>query len=123
MKVKKIKVPIFNHTLSIFEVEKSKDADKLIKELKNLNIIESKEDESEIYASVENECDGATTYYRRSDCTLVVVIYKQCDSNRRREVLAHEKRHCEDHILEHLGINDRETAAYLAGWLAKEVFY
>lgn len=123
MKVKKIKVPIFNHTLNVYEVEKKRDADKLIKELKDLNIIDSKEDESEIYASIENECDGACTYYRKADCTLVVVIYIQEKDERRREVLAHEKRHCEDYILEHLGINDKETSAYLAGWLAKEVFY
>lgn len=123
MITKKIRIPIFNHTLHLFEVEKRKDADKLIKELKSLDIINSQEEEDDIRKSIDNECDGATTYYRRADCTLVVVIYLQYKDDRRREVLAHEKRHCEDDILEHLGINDKETAAYLAGWLAREVFY
>lgn len=120
---KTIKIPIFNHTLHVFEVEKRKDADKLIKELKSLEIISDKEEEDDIRKNIDSECDGATTYYRKGDCTLVVVIYIQTKDARRREVLAHEKRHVEDDILEHLGINDKETAGYLAGWLAKEVFY
>lgn len=122
MIVKNIRIPIFNHNLYVFEVEKKKDIDKLIKELKSLDILDA-EEEKDVRNHVELGSDGAATYYRRGDCTLVVVIYIQTEDGRRREVLAHEKRHCEDDILEHLGINDKETAAYLAGWLAREVFY
>jgi hypothetical protein len=122
MKIKKIKIPIFNHKLDVFEVTNKRDADKLIKELKSLRII-NEDDEKEVRDNIENECDGACTFYRKTDCTLVVVIYIQSNQDRRREVLAHEKRHVEDYILKHLGIDDLESAAYLAGYLAKEVFY
>lgn len=122
MKVKKVKIPIFNHSLSVFEVTNKRDTDKLVKELKSLKII-NKDDEQEIRENIENECDGACTFYRKVDCTLVVVIYIQNNQDRRREVLAHEKRHVEDNILNTLGIDDKESAAYLAGYLAKEVFY
>jgi hypothetical protein len=122
MKVKKVKIPIFNHSLSVFEVTNKRDTDKLVKELKSLKII-NKDDEQEIRENIENECDGACTFYRKVDCTLVVVIYIQSNQDRRREVLAHEKRHVEDNILNTLGIDDKESAAYLAGYLAKEVFY
>lgn len=106
----------------MFEVTNKRDTDKLVKELKSLKII-NKDDEQEIRDNIENECDGACTFYRKADCTLVVVIYIQSNQDRRREVLAHEKRHIEDHILKHLGIDDMESAAYLAGYLAREVFY
>lgn len=122
MKIKKVKIPIFNHSLNVFEVTNKRDTDKLIKELKVLKIINS-DDEEEIRQNIENECDGACTFYRKSDCTLVVIVYIQKNESRRREVLSHEKRHVEDHILDHLGIDDMESAAYLAGYLAKEVFY
>lgn len=122
MKIKKVKIPIFNHTLNVFEVTNKRDTDKLVKELKSLKII-NKDDEQEIRDNIENECDGACTFYRKTDCTLVVVIYIQGNQDRRREVLAHEKRHVEDNILKHLGIDDLESAAYLAGYLAREVFY
>ena len=122
MKIKKVKIPIFNHKLNVFEVTNKRDVDKLVKELKSLQIING-EDEREVRENIENECDGACTFYRKVDCTLVVVIYIQSNQDRRREVLAHEKRHIEDHILKHLGIDDMESAAYLAGYLAKEVFY
>lgn len=122
MKIKKVKIPIFNHKLNVFEVTSKRDTDKLVKELKSLKII-NEDDEQEIRENIENECDGACTFYRKTDCTLVVVIYIQSNQDRRREVLAHEKRHVEDHILKHLGIDDMESAAYLAGYLAKEVFY
>jgi hypothetical protein len=122
MKVKKVRIPIFNHSLNVFEITNKRDADKLIKELKSLRIL-NENDEKEIRDNIENGADGACTYYRKADCTLVVVIYMQSNQDRRREVLSHEKRHVEDHILEHLGIDDMESAAYLAGYLAREVFY
>lgn len=117
-----MKIPIFNHKLHVFEVTSKRDAGKLIKELKSLKIING-DDEREIRENIENKCDGACTFYRKTDCTLVVVIYIQNKQARRREVLAHEKRHVEDQILKHLGIDDMESAAYLAGYLAKEIFY
>ena len=122
MKVKKVKIPIFNHKLNVFEVTSKRDADKLLKELKPFKMLDE-DDEKEVKENIENEADGACTYYRKSDCTLIVVIYLQTNEARRREVLAHEKRHVEDNILNTLGIDDKESAAYLAGYLAKEVFY
>ena len=122
MKVKKVKIPIFNHNLNVFEVTSKRDTDKLLKELKPFKML-NEDDEKEVRENIENETDGACTYYRKADCTLVVIIYLQTNETRRREVLAHEKRHVEDNILNTLGIDDKESAAYLAGYLAKEVFY
>lgn len=37
-------------------------------------------------------------------------------------VVNHEKRHIEDRILQHCGIDDIEAAAYLAGYLSKFIY-
>ena len=77
----------------------------------------------DIKLKVQNHNEGgATTFHRKSDCSLFVIIYPQPSVYRKEECISHEKRHCEDFILEHLGIDDKEAAAYLAGWFSYSSF-
>ena len=63
-------------------------------------------------------CGSGTTYHNNQKIEICVIIYPQPNEDRRIETIMHEKRHCEDFILEKLDIDDMEAAAYLAGWLA-----
>lgn len=122
MKIKNLIIPIYNYKLNVYEVTSKKDTEELIRELRKFKIFD-KEDFKELKENILNGSDGACTYHNKYNCTLIVIIYKQTKTPRRREVLAHEKRHVEDFIGKHLGINDVEAMAYLAGWLAREIFY
>ena len=119
---KKIWVPIYDYRIWYVEVEGPEDLPKLLKLAKKVNLGE--ENIKEIELKVKNQDEGgATTFHRKSDCSLFVIIYPQPSVYRREECISHEKRHCEDFILEHLGIDDKEAAAYLAGWLDLQFRY
>jgi len=49
----------------------------------------------------------------------IIVIYNCKSKKAKTNVVAHEKRHLEDSILTHWGINDREANATLAGYIAE----
>lgn len=119
---KNIWVPIYSYRIWYVEVEGPEDLPKLLKLAKKVNLGE--ENINEIKLKVQrNEEGGATTFHRKSDCSLFVIIYPQPSVYRREECISHEKRHCEDFILKHLGIDDKEAAAYLAGWLDLQFRY
>lgn len=119
---KKIWVPIYSYRIWYVEVEGPEDLPKLLRFAKRIHLGE--ENIKEIKERVQRRDEGgATTFHRKSDCTLIVILYPQPTVYRREECMSHEKRHCEDYILEHLGINNHEAAAYLAGWLDLQFRY
>ena len=119
---KKIWVPIYSYRIWYVEVEGPEDLPKLLKLAKKVNLGEENINEIKLKVQRKDE-GGATTFHRKSDCSLFVILYPQSSDDRRSECIAHEKRHCEDFILEHLGIDDKEAAAYLAGWLDLQFRY
>lgn len=120
MKQKKIYIDIYSYTLYYIDMESYDDLDEVIKIFKRLDLGQENIDDLKTKAEHE-EIGGATTFHKRSTCTLVVLLYPQPSDNRKLECICHEKRHCEDFILETLDIHDTEAAAYLAGYLAKKI--
>lgn len=119
---KKIWIPIYSYRIWYIEVEDFNDITKLVQFAKRMHLGE--DNINEIKDKMQNkEIGGATTFHRKSDCTIVVIIYPQPSEYRKAECIAHEKRHCEDFILKHLNIKDEEAAAYLAGWLDVQFRY
>ena len=119
---KKIWIPIYSYRIWYIEVEDFNDTTKLVQFAKRMHLGEN--NINEIKDRMQNkETGGATTFHRKSDCTIVVIIYPQPSVYRKDECIAHEKRHCEDFILKHLNIKDEEAAAYLAGWLDVQFRY
>ena len=49
----------------------------------------------------------------------IILIYPSTSKKQRTNVICHEKRHCEDKILEHTSVYGTEAPAYLAGYLGK----
>lgn len=64
-----------------------------------------------------NAKNGGITCSRFNTHEIFIVFYPFTNLPRMQEVYAHEKRHTEDRILAFCRIDDRETAAYLAGKL------
>lgn len=120
MKIVNVHVDIFPVTIILCDFHKDEveeREDELRTSLESLNIPHSLIDDI-IYQSTHN--------YECGDCKsnpahgFAIVSFYNLSKNII-NVSAHEKRHLEDFILSYLTIKDKETAAYLAGYLA-EIF-
>lgn len=121
MKKKEIYVPIFEFMITYIEIENYTDSEmnKVSDTLKTCRIDD--ENISDVKEKIKAHYNGgASTFSHKNYCELTVLIYPHNTKERKLSTIMHEKRHCEDFILERLGIEDVETAAYLAGWLAVE---
>jgi|SRR3990170_7197579 len=50
-----------------------------------------------------------------------ILLYPCRTNEDKMDIICHEKRHAEDRILIHLGIDDIESAGFLAGFIAKKI--
>ena len=119
MIIKEIYVPIYSYMIRYIEVEdfSYKEKRKFISYIKKLGYYD--DFINDINNIMNNKgCGSGTTYHNNQKIEICVIIYPQPNEDRRIETIMHEKRHCEDFILEKLDIDDMEAAAYLAGWLA-----
>jgi hypothetical protein len=121
MKKSKFKVPLYHYDVTVIQIESSKDKDALIKEFKKMRVPEENYKDSIEYVE-NNYMNGGDTYRNMLNKRFLVIIYLCESENIRREVMGHEKRHVEDRILEHVGINDIEASAYLAGYLSQYMY-
>ena len=119
MIVKKIKIPIFKYTLTLIEVEEYEDYKIIGKELKRFKLPE--QDYNEVITNTRYSYDGAITFSNCSIMQIVVIIYKCSNEKNRLENINHEKRHVVDDIIESLEIKDKETPAYLDGYISSKI--
>ena len=119
MKVRNLKIPIYDVDLKLVQVEDPSDSVKIKSMLSRLHCI--KEDINETVSNIENDrVDGGDTFYNMSIFKIVVIFYKMKSFEKMIEVYMHEKRHVEDRILEHFEISCNESWALLAGYLGVE---
>lgn len=121
MKRKRIDIPMYDFRLDLIEIENSDDVVFLANLFKGVRLDD--EISLEILDAVKNgDVDGGWTISNFGLKRILVVLLKMRSEEQRRKVLAHEKRHVEDDILEHAGVNDKEAAGYLAGYLGKFMY-
>lgn len=121
MKSKRIDIPIYDFRLDLLEVEGSNDVALLTKFFKSVRLDEDVTLEI-LNAVKDGDVDGGWTISNFGLKRILVVLLKMRSEEKRRVVLAHEKRHVEDDILEHALVNDKEAAGYLAGYLGKFMY-
>ena len=116
MKQLKFDIPIFDIEVILIQTESIEDKDTILNLMKDYEATE--EILKELDDNISNDrTDGANTYWSAGLHRAITVFYEMASQERKDICYAHEKRHIEDRILEFCGINDRETAGYLAGWL------
>ena len=121
MKTYSFDIPIFDFKVKLIQIEDIKDLPSLEKHkwLKNMD----DEDKEEIFTKIKREnFDGGTTFRSFPTQEFLVIFFKFLSEEAKINTYAHEKRHIEDRLMEYLGINDIETAGYLAGFLAVEFY-
>lgn len=117
---KKINVPLYGFKIDFVECESDKDADAL-----DIFFKRAKFDDplaEEIVTDIREGCiDGGWTLACFNIKRIIVIIYPTSSEHKRCEVVSHERRHVEDDILKHCGIDDKEASAYLAGFLGNHL--
>jgi hypothetical protein len=115
MRSKKFNVPIYNYDIFMYQIETVEDVDAITRVIKKFHIDEIID---EVTTNIIDEVDGgALTCFNAGTSTAVVIFYPCSDPETWESVLDHEKRHIVDDILERCGVNDKEAAAYLSGWM------
>ena len=65
--------------------------------------------------------NGGLFISNEQSLTGVIIVYPSSSKLDIVNTICHEKRHAEDTILESLGIDDRETAGYISGYLGHKL--
>lgn len=118
---KNIHVPLYDFNITYLEIESRSDIRDVRKEMNKLNANE--EQIEEVLDNIINDrIDGGETLRNLNLKKILIIIYRCSSERERRNVINHEKRHAEDRILEYIGINDIEAAAYLAGYLSEYIY-
>ena len=121
MKTKKIKVDIFEWDIVLIELSKKDTPESVLKHLKEFISLDDELTEEVTDKINRRYFDGGSHYFYTSNRMSVILLYPTSSKQKRLNVLCHEKRHAEDRILNYSGVDDIETAGYLAGYLAEEL--
>lgn len=117
---KRFNVPIYCFDCVFLEIESRDDVEALTKELKRLRITNEIMEEVST-ACVEGDVDGGWTISNFGRRIICVILLPMRNADQRLSVLNHEKRHVVDDILNHCGVDDKEAAAYLDGYVSRHL--
>jgi hypothetical protein len=121
MKSKTFNIPIYDYKVTLVEIESREDVNNIVEVLKKNGL--SKEDINEEISYVSTgKYNGGNVYRNFKKKKFLIILYRMTSVSKRIEVLGHEKRHIEDRLAEHCGINDIEAMGYLAGYSPKKLF-
>ena len=115
------KTPYFDYDVTLIQIEVSTDALEVCKYLTKNGI--DKETVDDVKEKiVGGYVNGGETNWDAKTQRVICVFYEFLDNKAKVNVYSHEKRHIEDRILQHCGVDDIETSGYFAGYLG-EIFY
>jgi hypothetical protein len=120
MKVRKIKVELYDWRVSLIDITSKKDVPRTNRILKKFGV--TKEDRLIVLKNIEDGMyDGGEHFYNTRQRKSIIFLYRITSQKSRKNILCHEKRHLEDRILNHCLVDDIESAAYLAGYLGEKL--
>lgn len=113
-------VPMYKVDILLIQVESEKDGESVFRVLDDFGV---KGDET--LNGIRDDIDsgmvnGGVTFRYLVGRKIAVLFYMFDSKEEMVNTYAHEKRHVEDRILDYFSINDSESAAILAGFLAEK---
>jgi len=115
------KLPYYDYSVALIQVESDKDADAVCKYLAKEKVGKEYIDKAVEYITGGYRNGGETNWNSRTK-RIVCLFYEFLSDTDRANIYSHEKRHIEDRVLQHCKVEDIEASAYLAGYLG-EKFY
>lgn len=118
MKKRCFKVPIYDVELTLVQVEKKSDEGHVVSLLKAHDV--AQEHIEGVMDNIEKgHMDGGVTFHDLPARVILVVFYPFTSLRWESNIYSHEKRHCEDRILEFFSVEDIESGGLLAGYLGE----
>lgn len=121
MKSRTFNIPLYDYTVTLVEIESKEDAMRVIGIFKK-NGLSMEDINYEVDRIITGKHNGGNVYRNFKNKKFLIILYRMTSVSKRLEVLGHEKRHIEDRLAEHCGIDDIEAMGYLAGYLTKKLF-
>ena len=119
MKTMRFTVPLYGCKVLLLYAQDCGDADAVAGVCRRFGMDDRNELDT-IRESVETgRCDGGATYHGFWGTNILVVVYEQSDRKEMCNTLFHEKRHVEDNMMKMFGLEGKEAAAYIAGYLGE----
>ena len=119
IKIKKIKIPIYDWTVSLIELSESDTVEDVKKIIKRKDVDPFFD---EIIKKIELKVHfGGEHIYDPNKKESMILIYICKNKSQRNNILCHEKRHVEDRIIETCGLEGVESAAFIAGYLGEKL--
>ena len=114
------KIPFYNVSVTLVQVEGKEDAEPVAELLRKNKI---RDDDNYTYNGILRDAtNGGDTCRDLEHKRILVLFYRMENERLRDEIYSHEKRHIEDRILEFFGVNDIESAGLLAGYLGGKFY-
>ncbi len=120
MKYLHFKIPIYDWDVHYVEVEKNKDSYKVEDVFDKLGFFDK--DIDKVLKNIKDRMTNTGMLYTCNNISSsVILIYTSSNKKERMSSILHEKRHLEDRIIERMGLEGKESAAYLAGYIGKKL--
>lgn len=120
MRTTQFEIPLYKVDILLVQAESLKETDTIISTLEDFGV---KCDNSlrEIKENLNDALvNGGVTFRYLIGKKIAVLFYMFDSPDEMINTYAHEKRHAEDRILDYFSVNDSESAAMLAGFLAEK---
>lgn len=114
----RFKIPIYNFSVDFAIIENSNDKIEIKKYLKSFGVTQN--DMEYVIDNVEkSRVNGGSTFRRLGEKKFFIIIYECTDFCKYTNIVNHEKRHMVDLLIDYCGINDKESSAYLDGYISE----
>lgn len=116
MKVKQINVPYYKWKVITITIEDYKDKDEVNKKMHSLRMRD--EDIENINNMIDGESsEGAVCHFNLSRLWAVIIVFPHKKVKDFVSTLVHEGRHAADEVIETVGLEGSESAAYLTEYI------
>lgn len=123
MKIKRFTVPLYGYKVVFIRLPAKWDVETAARLGRILKSAGCDDDliKTQLEEYKNGDVNGGVHFYNFKKALSIVVINYCTSPDKEIEVIAHEKRHLEDRIMEWATVKDAESAGLLAGWLAKKM--
>ena len=119
MIIKKFKIPLYDYEVTYIRLAHIDGEDKQVEKILTRMGANAESLNNTLDDMRNKRVDGGEHYFNLQDGKSVVIIFPCRSNDKLISIIAHEKRHLEDRVLQWASVNDIESAGFLAGYLAK----
>ena len=121
MKIKKIKIPIYDWDVLVLIIESKEDSIQYEKEVKKFGFKDPDDYGMDLELISQDIYNGGACTYDTNASRQIITVYQCSNKHELLKTILHECDHAVWNILERAHVNDKEARAYLSGFLGSEI--